>query len=44
MRKAVREHNVYGWAAGLIGEVCDVRLDIADSGENYRAGASAGRF
>jgi trehalose 6-phosphate synthase len=27
MRKAVREHNVYGWAAGLIGELCEVRLD-----------------
>jgi alpha,alpha-trehalose-phosphate synthase [UDP-forming] len=44
MRKAVRAHNVYGWAANLIGDVCDVRLDIADGSESYRAGASAGSF
>jgi alpha,alpha-trehalose-phosphate synthase [UDP-forming] len=43
MRKLVREHNVYRWAASLIGELCEVRLDTADAGtERFRAGASAG--
>src|ERR1700681_3482770 len=32
MRKLVREHNVYRWAGGLIGELCEVRLDVADGG------------
>jgi trehalose 6-phosphate synthase len=41
MRKTVREHNVYRWAASLIGEVCDVRLDAAEPGK-FRAGASVG--
>jgi trehalose 6-phosphate synthase len=41
MRKAVRDNNVYRWAASLIGEVCDIRLDAGESGENrFRAGAS----
>jgi trehalose 6-phosphate synthase len=41
MRKTVRDHNVYGWAARLIGEVCDVRLDAGEtSGTKFRAGAS----
>jgi len=36
MRKTIREQNVYRWAAILIGEVCDVRLDA--TGDNqYRA-------
>jgi len=36
MRKTIREQNVYRWAASLIGEVCDVRLD--STGDNqYRA-------
>ena len=39
MRKVVREHNVYRWAASLIGEVCDVRLDAAEPGK-FPAGAS----
>jgi alpha,alpha-trehalose-phosphate synthase [UDP-forming] len=39
MRKVVREHNVYRWAASLIGEVCDVRLDAAEPG-TFSAGAS----
>lgn len=38
MRKVVRDHNVYSWAASLIGEVCDVRLDTA--GDQFRAGAT----
>ena len=41
MRKLVREHNVYRWAARLIGELCEVRLDAAEAGtERFRAGAS----
>jgi trehalose 6-phosphate synthase len=39
MRKQVREHNVYRWAGKLIGELCDVRLEVADGGK-FRAGAS----
>ena len=40
MRKQVREHNVYRWAGSLIGEVCEVRLDAAEGGNRFRAGAS----
>jgi trehalose 6-phosphate synthase len=40
MRKQVREHNVYRWAGNLIGELCDVRLEIADNGNKFRADAS----
>src|SRR5215471_8148868 len=41
MRKAVRDNNVYRWAASLIGEVCEIRLDTGESGENrFSAGAS----
>ena len=40
MRKTIRDHNVYRWAASLIGEVCDVRLDVARN--EFRAGASVG--
>ena len=37
LRKMVREHNVYRWAANLIGELCDVRLDAAaGSSEKFR--------
>ncbi len=39
MRKVIREQNVYRWAASLIGEVCDVRLDAGEPGK-FRAGAS----
>jgi trehalose 6-phosphate synthase len=27
MRKVVREHNVYRWAANLTGELCEIRVD-----------------
>ena len=44
MRKLVREHNVYRWAGSLIGELCEVRLDAADTGnERFRASASVGQ-
>jgi trehalose 6-phosphate synthase len=43
MRKLVRENNVYRWAGTLIGDLCEVRLDVAEEGGNrYRAGASVG--
>ncbi len=43
MRKLVREHNVYRWAGTLIGDLCEVRLDIAQqSTDKFRASASAG--
>ncbi|HTS04014.1 MAG TPA: trehalose-6-phosphate synthase [Candidatus Eisenbacteria bacterium] len=43
MRKDVREHNVYRWAASLIGEVCDIRLDPGESGRSrFATGASVG--
>jgi trehalose-6-phosphate synthase len=43
MRKLVREHNVYRWAGSLIGELCDVRIDAAESSsERFRTGASVG--
>jgi len=41
MRKDVREHNVYRWAASLIGEVCDIRLDVGEKGgSKFAAGTS----
>jgi alpha,alpha-trehalose-phosphate synthase [UDP-forming] len=42
MRKLVREHNIYRWAGTLIGELCDVRLDLPESGERFRASATVG--
>jgi alpha,alpha-trehalose-phosphate synthase [UDP-forming] len=43
MRKLIREHNVYRWAATLIGELCEVRLEIGGTNtEQFRAGASVG--
>ena len=27
MRRSVKEHNIYWWAAGLIGTLCELRLD-----------------
>jgi trehalose-6-phosphate synthase len=42
MRKLVREHNVYRWAASLIGDLCEVRLDLSaqNSHESFRVGAA----
>ena len=31
MRRAVRENNVYRWAATLIGELCETRIDPGES-------------
>ena len=40
MRKQVRENNMYRWAGTLIGDLCDVRLDVAEGGNRFHAGAS----
>jgi alpha,alpha-trehalose-phosphate synthase [UDP-forming] len=38
MRRLVRENNVYRWAGTLIGELCEVRLDVGEEGRNrFRA-------
>jgi trehalose 6-phosphate synthase len=42
MRRQVRENNIYRWAGSLIGELCEVRLDTAEGGNKFRAGASVG--
>jgi len=36
MRKVIRGHNVYRWAANLIEQLCEVRLDT-DEMEKARA-------
>ena len=28
LRKVVREQNIYRWAGNLIGDLCDIRLEI----------------
>ena len=39
MRKLVRENNVYRWAGTLIGELCDIRLDVTEMPRSdYREG------
>jgi trehalose 6-phosphate synthase len=43
MRRLIREYNVYRWAGSLIGELCEVRLDAPESGnQSFRASASVG--
>ncbi|HEY3971624.1 MAG TPA: trehalose-6-phosphate synthase [Candidatus Sulfotelmatobacter sp.] len=43
MRRQVRENNVFRWAGSLIGDLCDVRLDVPEGGNNQsRASASVG--
>jgi trehalose 6-phosphate synthase len=44
MRKTIREHNVYRWAATLIGELCEVRLDFVEETrrDRFHADAAAG--
>jgi trehalose 6-phosphate synthase len=38
MRRVVKENNVYRWAAGLIGELCETRIEVQESaGEAHRA-------
>jgi alpha,alpha-trehalose-phosphate synthase [UDP-forming] len=39
LRRVIREHNIYRWAAELITELCEVRLEEAESAqEKLRAG------
>ena len=35
MRKQVMEHNIYRWAAMILGDLRDVRLEIPDAPETY---------
>jgi len=35
MRKQVMEHNIYRWAAMILGDLRDVRLENPDSAEPY---------
>jgi hypothetical protein len=36
MRAVVKEHNIYHWAGNLIGELAEVRLEPAKSGQAGR--------
>jgi trehalose-6-phosphate synthase len=42
LRKVVREQNIYHWAGNLIGDLCDIRLEIPRDAktENRVVGAS----
>ncbi len=41
MRKAIKEHNIYRWAADLVTELCEVRLDAPeDVNEKFRVSVS----
>ena len=40
MRKQVMEHNIYRWAAMILGDLRDVRLESPDAAETY-SGSSA---
>ena len=33
MRKTVREHNVFRWAASLLSDLTEIRIDLAERGE-----------
>ena len=40
LRKVVKEQDIYRWAANLIGDLCDIRLEIpADANAANRAAA-----
>ena len=38
MRRVIKEHNIYWWAANLITELCEVRLDESETGQDLRTG------
>ena len=42
MRRTIRENNVYRWAASLIGELCETRIDAGES-SSEETRAIAGR-
>ena len=33
MRKIIKEHNIYRWAGNLVTELCEVRLDVVEDGQ-----------
>ncbi|HVP52525.1 MAG TPA: trehalose-6-phosphate synthase [Terriglobales bacterium] len=38
MRRVVKENNVYRWAASLIGDLCETRIDVQEGGrDEHRA-------
>lgn len=42
MRRVIREHNIYRWAADLITELCELRVDVQDhSQEEFRKNVAA---
>ena len=42
MRRAIREHNIYRWAADLITELCELRVDGEDLSQGeFRGGVAA---
>src|SRR5579864_2323885 len=41
MRRVIREHNIYHWAASLITDLCELRLDDEKADGQTRLGASA---
>jgi trehalose 6-phosphate synthase len=43
MRRYVKDHNVYRWAADLVGELCDVRLETRDRELTYAANGFHGK-
>ena len=40
MRRMLRERNIYRWAGNLIGDLCEVRLDLVTERPVERAGAA----
>jgi trehalose 6-phosphate synthase len=42
MRQIVREHNVYRWAANLLSDLTEIRIDVPDRVETPLAGEVAG--
>jgi trehalose 6-phosphate synthase len=42
MRRQVMEHNIYLWAASVLGDLRELRLEDADGPENSYAGNNAG--
>jgi trehalose 6-phosphate synthase len=40
MRKQVMEHNIYRWAAMILGDLRDVRLENPDASESYTGPSS----
>ena len=42
MRRDVKEHNVYRWAASLLGDLTDIRIEPPEGGEAAPASAAGG--